>query len=153
MTKLRIILLSLFCVTLFASFEGNDANECDTKALKDKARKAMEPYKFDAAKLMKISNRAGEYMKELEVPLFIGESYRFVFNAEALKTPIGIEIYNKDKDNKHRKLLFSSKEGGADKKEFVWNYENSTKVYIDYTIPAGTDGSFNGCLLFMLGYK
>jgi hypothetical protein len=153
MKKLLTGILGLCCLAIFASFEGPDSETCDTNALKDKARKAMEPFKFDAAKLMKISTRGQEYKKEIEVPLFSGESYRFVFNAEALKSAIGIEIFNKDKDSKNRKLLFSSKEAGADKKEFVWNYDKSTKVYVDYTIPAGENGAFNGCLLFMLGYK
>jgi hypothetical protein len=153
MNKLLIAVLGFACLTVFGAFEGSDSTQCDTNALKDKSRKAMEPYKFDAAKLMKISTRGTEYMKEIEVPLFAGENYRFVFNAEALKSSIGIDIYNKDKDSKHRKLLFSSKEAGADKKEYVWEYSKSTKVYVDYVIPAGENGSFNGCLLFMVGYK
>jgi hypothetical protein len=153
MNKVFFGILGLFCLILFASFAGNEGTDCDTNTLKDKSRKAMEPYKFDAAKLMKISSRKEEYMKEIEVPLYSGESYRFVFNAESLKNMIGIEIYNKDKDSKHRKLLFSSKDAGADKKALVWNYEHSTKVYVDYIIPAGENGAFNGCLLFMLGFK
>jgi hypothetical protein len=88
----------------------------------------------------------------VEVPLFIGEKYRFVFELEALPKQVEVQIYNKDKESKNRKLLFSSKDMG-DKKEFLFEVAKVRHVYVDYVVPPTEAGSYSGCAVFMVGYK
>jgi hypothetical protein len=142
-----ILALGLFCA--FQVGEGS----CDQKALKDKAKKLLEPYKYDLAKVTRIVYKDKPTMKEIEVPLFIGEKYRLVFNTEALPKNVVINCYNRDKESTKRKLMFSSKDAGADKKEFSFEYSFANKIFIDYDIPPGDSTASGGCLVFMLGYK
>lgn len=126
---------------------------CNAKELKEKAKNALEPYKYDSSELTRIMYKKKESVKEVEVPLFIGEEYRIVFELEALPKQVEVQIYNKDKESKNRKLLFSSKSIGADKKEFQFEVSKVRHVYVDYVVPPTEEGSYSGCAVFMVGYK
>lgn len=112
MKKITTILFIAVSVLCF-SFQAEEAAECNAKELKDKAKAALDPYNYDSGKLTKLKSSAKDQVKEVEIPMFIGEKYRLSFNLLALKKNIEINIYNRDKDNSKRKLLFSNK----DKKE------------------------------------
>ncbi|MBS1647718.1 MAG: hypothetical protein JST67_10295 [Bacteroidetes bacterium] len=142
----------VFCNFLLFACAFQSDSPCDAKALKEKAQKQLEPYTYDMAKLTRIAYKAKPWLKEIEVPLFIGEKYRLVFNAEALPKAIDITIYNHDKDSKKRKVLFSSKDA-ANKKMFSFDVSFMRKVFVDYEIPTGDSTAAGGCLVFMLGYK
>ena len=145
------IFLSLLVFVLMA-FQGGDIL-CNAKELKEKAKNALEPYKYDSSELTRIMYKKKESVKEVEVPLFIGEKYRIVFELEALPKQVEVQIYNKDKESKNRKLLFSSKSIGADKKEFQFEVSKVRHVYVDYVVPPTEEGSYSGCAVFMVGYK
>jgi predicted nuclease with TOPRIM domain len=145
-------LFSVLIVFALMSFQGGDIL-CNAKELKEKAKNSLEPYKYDSSELTRIMYKKKESVKEVEVPLFIGEKYRIVFELEALPKQIEVQIYNKDKDSKNRKLLFSSKELGADKKEFQFEVSKTRHVYVDYVVPPTEEGSYSGCAVFMVGYK
>ena len=104
------------------------------------------------SKLTHITYKPQPWLKEIEVPLFIGEKYRLVFNTELLPKQIVISIYNRDKDSKKRKLLFTTKDA-ADKREFAFDLAMARKAFIDYEMPAGDSTVDGGCLIFMMGYK
>ncbi len=142
-------------ILLFISlaFQQGQETPCDAKALKERAKKELELYTYDMAKLTHISYRAKATFKEIEAPLFIGEKYRMVFNTEALPKQVIISVYNRDKDSKKRKLLFTTKDAAADKKQFAFDISLANKAFIDYEIPTGDSISSGGCLVFMLGYK
>jgi hypothetical protein len=144
-------LLSIVIVFFLMAFQSGDVL-CNAKDLKEKARTVLEPYKYDSSELTRILYKATESVKEIEVPLFIGEKYRMVFELEALPKQIEVQIYNKDKENKSRKLLFSSKSMG-DKKEFLFEISKVRHVYVDYVVPPTEAGSYSGCAVFMVGYK
>ena len=152
MKKLFKSLLTFVFIFAFMAFQGGDVL-CNAKELKEKAKVALEPYKYDSAELTRILYKAKETVKEVEVPLFIGEKYRMVFELEALPKQVEVQIYNKDKSSKKRKLLFSSKDIGAEKKEFVFEISKVRQVYVDYIIPPTESGSYSGCAVFMVGYK
>lgn len=150
---LKKISVSFATATLLISSLAFQSDEsCNAKALKENAKQTLDPYQYDMSKLTRIMYKAKPMLKEVEVPLFIGEKYRLVFNTEALPKPVVINIYNRDKDNSKRKLLFSSKDQGG-KKSFSFDYSFARKVYVDYEIPAGDSLMNGGCLVFMLGYK
>ncbi len=153
MRKFIIGTFSFFMLTVLSSFQTVKDSSCDSKALKEKSRKALDPYKYDSAKLTRITYRSKEFLREVEVPLFIGEKYRCVFNTETLSKGIVINVYNKDKDSRNRKLLFSTKDAPVTRTEHVWEHGHSTKIFVDYSVPAGDSATAPGCVLFMLGYK
>jgi hypothetical protein len=134
------------------AFQEGDIS-CNVEALTEKMQKELKPYVYDMSKLTHIGYKEKIWLKELEVPLFIGEKYRMVFNTEALTNQIVISIYNRPKDSKKRKLLFTTKDAPADKREFVFDYAMARQAFIDYEIPAGDSTVSGGCLVFMLGYK
>jgi hypothetical protein len=151
MTKIIKPIVSIVIVFVLMAFQTGDVL-CNSKELKEKAKLALEPYKYDSSELTRILYKAKETVKEVEVPLFIGEKYRMVFELEALPKQVEIQIYNKDKDSKNRKLLFSSKDMG-DKKEFQFEISKVRHVYVDYIVPPTEAGSYSGCAVFMVGYK
>jgi len=152
MKKLSKHLLFFSIVVSFLSFQTGDVL-CDPKVLKEKAKDMLDPYKYDSSELTRIIYKKKESVKEVEVPLFIGEKYRFCFNMEALPKAVEIQIYNKDKDSKNRKLLFSSKSAGLDKKEIQCEISKSRHVFVDYVVPPVETGSYMGCAVFAVGYK
>ncbi|MBS1634840.1 MAG: hypothetical protein JST26_02885 [Bacteroidetes bacterium] len=135
------------------SFQGGPNVLCDQKALKEKTKEFLDPYNYDSSELTRLQYKKKESIKEIEVPLFIGEKYRFAFNTEALPKPIEVQIYNKDKESKNRKLLFSSKGLPADQKQFTFEYAKARHVFIDYVVPPSDSSAFSGCVVFMVGYK
>jgi predicted nuclease with TOPRIM domain len=145
-------LFSLVAIFTLMTFQNSDIL-CNANDLKLKAKKILEPYKYDSSELTNIIYKNKETLKEVEVPMFIGEKYRIIFELEALPKEIEVQIYNKDKDSKNRKLLFSSKELAADKKEFQFEISKVRHVFIDYVIPPAETGSYSGCAVFMVGYK
>lgn len=151
MTKIIKPIVSIVIVFVLMAFQTGDVL-CNAKELKEKAKLALEPYKYDSSELTRILYKAKETVKEVEVPLFIGEKYRMVFELEALPKQVEVQIYNKDKDSKNRKLLFSSKDMG-DKKEFQFEISKVRHVYVDYIVPPTEAGSYSGCAVFMVGYK
>lgn len=136
----------------FMSFQSGDIL-CDPKVLKEKAKDMLDPYKFDSSELTRIMYKKKESVKEVEVPLFIGEKYRFCFNMDAVPKAVEIQIYNKDKESKNRKLLFSFKDAGSDKKEIFFEVSKTRHVYVDYVIPPVETGAYTGCAVFAVGYK
>ena len=138
---------------VFMSFQGGDPLLWDAKELKEKAEDLLDPYKYDSSELTKIIYKENQTIKEVEIPLFIGEKYKVVFVTEALPKALEIQIYNKNKDSKNRKLLFSYKLAGQDKKDINFEISKSRHIYIDYVIPPAEEGSFIGCVVFAVGYK
>ena len=151
MTKIIKPILSIVIVFVLMAFQGGDVL-CNSKELKEKAKLVLEPYKYDSSELTRILYKTKESIKEVEVPLFIGEKYRIVFELEALTKQVEVQIYNKDKESKNRKLLFSSKDMG-DKKEFLFEVSKVRHIYVDYVVPPTEAGSYSGCAVFMVGYK
>ncbi|MES2565335.1 MAG: hypothetical protein V4565_00615 [Bacteroidota bacterium] len=151
MKKIVKPLFSIAIILVLMAFQGGDVL-CNSKELKEKARNTLEPFKYDSAELTRILYKKKESIKEVEVPLFIGEKYRIVFEMEALPKQIEVQIYNKDKESKSRKLLFSSKDQ-MEKKEFLFEVSKTRHIYVDYIIPPTEEGSYTGCAVFMVGYK
>lgn len=153
MNKFLKPLLSVLILVGLTSIQGGDTILCNVKALKEKAENLLDPYKYDSSELTKIIYKKQESVKEVEVPLFIGEKYKVIFVTEALPKAVEIQIYNKDKESKNRKLLFSSKDAGADKKDISFDISMARHIFIDYVVPPVEIGSYSGCVVFAVGYK
>jgi hypothetical protein len=151
-TFLKTLFSSIIIISL-ASFQGGDALLCNAKVLKEKAEALLDPFKYDSSELTRITYKKKESVKEVEIPLFIGEKYKIVFVTEALPKAVEIQIYNKDKESKNRKLLFSLKGADATKKDIQFEVSKSRHIFVDYVIPPVEEGSYSGCVVFAVGYK
>ncbi|HTL82296.1 MAG TPA: hypothetical protein VL651_11350, partial [Bacteroidia bacterium] len=95
-----------------------------------------------------------ETLKEIEIPVFIGEKYKFVFNTAGLSRDVKISLYNKDKEAKNRKELFSFSSTDGEKIKSYIPEGGKTHFYVDYDLPAVSDSlPPSECMVLMLGYK
>lgn len=126
---------------------------CPSTDLKEEIKPMLKPdYKYDSSKITRIKTMGDSSVNEVEVPMFIGEKYKFVFNTAQLQKDVVISIYNKKSGKENRELLYSNrKEKGSQKTTFEWEPGKSRTMYINYEIPKGTTG--DGCVVFLLGYR
>jgi len=153
----RIPLLSLpAAVLLFvltcAFIQVQDS--CDTKGFKDRAKAALDPFKYDSGKLTRLYYKKKDQQKETEVPVFFGETYRFVWNTEGLSRKVKVTVYNKDKESKGRKELFSFVAAPGKNITTFDPEKRMMKYYVDYDLPSVSDSlPPSECVVMMLGYK
>ncbi|HEY9083506.1 MAG TPA: hypothetical protein VIN73_09245 [Vicingaceae bacterium] len=129
--------------------------QCVAADLKNELMPVLKPeYKYDSSKITRVLYKKEAFQSGVEVPLFMGEKYRFVFNTAGLPKDIEINIFDKKPSNKMKNALFtlsSVREMG--KNIYTYEPEKSKKMYIVYTIPATEEEGLKGCVVFLLGYK
>ena len=81
MKRKTIIGFSLCVLLILMSFSEKQDAGCNAKILKERTKASLDPFKYDSAEMTRIQYRNKETIKEVEVPLFIGEKYRVVFLA------------------------------------------------------------------------
>lgn len=154
MKKYIFFSVALISAFILMSFYGEPTITCNAKAIKDKAKTFLDPYKYDSAELTRVMYKNKEVFKETEVALFIGEKYKLAFNTEALPKKIDISIYDKDLDSRKRTLLFSNKDIPFETKQFTYEPKDRTRhLYVDYTIPKADSSAASGCVVFMVGFQ
>jgi hypothetical protein len=150
------IALSVLAFTAISFIPQDDNTEvsdsCNAPELKKKCKDLLDDFQYDAAKITKVSFKDKPQVKELEVPLFMGERYRFVFSKEGLPQDADIEVWDNKFESKKRTLLFTTKNFPEDQVEFVWEPEKSRTMYLTYKVPPTTDVEKKGCFFFMIGY-
>lgn len=135
----------------FAFTTIQSVDNCDKQALSASCRKKMDPFKYDSQKFTKIVFSKKAQQMEVEVPVFVGEKYRLVFNTSALPKPIKVNVYTKDKDAGKREAIFTTKAGDP---EQSFDVPRVRKLFVDYDVPAdSTNSKSSGCMVFMVGYK
>ncbi|OFX69656.1 MAG: hypothetical protein A2X12_01060 [Bacteroidetes bacterium GWE2_29_8] len=154
--KLKRILFkfNFILIIILSSFAGDNPKLCE-EIIKQSC-KALEPYNYDSAESTIIKYKGVEQkLSDIEVTLYFGERYRFVFNTENAPNGIKIEVFDKKSKSSNRQLLFSSEEFKNNKKILYFEPTKSRTMYINYTIPAVTssDSLKTGCVAFALGYE
>jgi hypothetical protein len=152
----KIVLLSLIAVTVisagFTTVQLMDG--CDKRALTENCKKKLDDFKYDSQKYSKINYLDHDQKLEIEVPVFIGEKYRMIFNTSYLPKGIVISVYTKSKDSKKREAIYTTKNEAEGTKVYVFDAPHVRNMYVDYDVP--TDASnpkLSGCVVFMVGYK
>lgn len=148
------IYITLIAV-LFISIAANVKTECDVQVLKKELSKELRPdFKYDSSNISKFKLNTEAQEKEIKIPLFSGEKYKMLFNTAALPSNFEIQIYDKPKSAKNRKLLFSVKDNG-DLTEHVFSFEpkKPQPMYINYILPGSQEEGVYGCAVFLMGYK
>lgn len=151
MKKIALI-FSIISISLFSFAQDEVQDFCNSTETKKTLKEQLGDYSYDASKVTKITFKDKPQLKELEIPLFMGEKYIFTFSKEGLPENVDIEIWDHNYESKKRELLFSSKDFPADQKVYTWEPDKSRKMYIDYKIPPTSDVEKKGCVVFVLGY-
>jgi hypothetical protein len=152
-STLFLVPLSAIFIALTCAFIQT-TETCDAKTLKDNAKAALDPYKYDSGKLTRLYYKKKEQMKELEIPIFLGEKYKVVWNTEGITRSVKVAVYNKDKEAKNRKELYSFTATPGEKIHTYLVEGAKTKIYVDYGLPVVTDSlPPSECMVMMLGYK
>lgn len=153
-SNLFLIPVSVMIISLTCAFIQT-SDTCDTKALKDNAKAALDPYKYDSGKVTRLYYKKKTQLKEMEIPVFVGEKYRMVFNSEGISRDVTITVYNKDKDSKNREELYNAKITVGGEKIHIFDPKGAKlKFYVDYNLPAVADSlPPSECMVMMLGYK
>lgn len=153
MRKITFLLLFTLSVNLVSAQTSDEIPDyCTSTETKKKCKESLGDYSYDASKATKITFKEKPQLKELEIPLYMGEKYRFIFSKEGLPQNVDIEVWDHKFESKKRELLFSSKDFPADQKEYIWEPEKSRKMYVNYKIPPTDDVEKKGCVVFVLGY-
>lgn len=127
--------------------------EFDSRALKAELKLELKPdFKYDSSKTSRFTYKNKELTKEIEIPLYMGEKYRFLFNTAGLPKDVKVEIYNKPLGHKKRKLLYQI-EKKEDQHIYKFDPEKSRKMYVTYTTSIVEEEGLRGCLVFLVGYK
>lgn len=150
--KFLISLIFLTFILGFTTIQSSD--NCDKKTLTANCKKRLEDYKYDSQKFTKINYKNKAQQLEVEVPIFIGEKYRLVFNTSALPKGIIVSVYTKDKESKKRDAIYTNKDAKEGETEFVFDPPRARKMFVDYDVPSdSTNQQLSGCMIFMVGYK
>ncbi len=145
---LSVIFISLTCAFIQA------VDTCDTKALKDAAKEALDPFKYDSGKVTRLYYKKKEQLKELEIPIFVGEKYKIVWNTAGITRPVVISVYSKDKESKNRKEMFTTTATPGEKLHTYEPVGAKFKLFVDYSLPGVSDSlPPSECMVMMLGYK
>lgn len=154
--KKSILTLVLTLIIIVGSAEALQTTfVCPSTDLKNDIKPLLKPeYKYDSSKITRIKIKGQEgKVTEVEVPLFIGEKYKFIFNTTELQENVVISVYNKKLGKSKRELLYSNKdEIDGKKKTFEWEPTKSRTMYINYEVPKDA-GISQGCVVFLLGYR
>lgn len=152
----KILLSSITLIVLLTSTALKiEEVQCVAADLKNELMPILKPeYKYDSSKITRVLYKKEAFQSGIEVPLFMGEKYRFVFNTAGLPKDIEINIYDKKPTSKKKNALFTlSNVREAGKHIYSFEPEKPKKMYVVYTIPATEEKNLKGCVVFLLGYK
>ena len=151
--KKKLFYIVFFTLAFVFTAAKQIPQEFDSRALKSELKLKLKPnFKYDSSKTSRFTYKNKELIKEIEVPLYMGEKYRFLFNTAGLPKEVKIEIYNKPQEHKKRKLLYQLEKTSY---EHIYMFEpkKKKKMYITYTVSAVEEEELRGCLVFLVGYK
>lgn len=128
------------------------ADNCDKKTITANCKKKLKPFKYDSQKFTKITFKDKLQLMEVEVPVFIGEKYRLIFNTSALPKSVQVRIFTKDKDSKKREPIYTSE--NETESIFAFDVPRVRKLFVDYDVPMADSATMNatGCAFLMVGY-
>lgn len=128
---------------------------CDSAVIKSELKQELKPdYRYDSSSITPFKATGQFQGKKIEVPLFDGEKYRFVFNTKGADKNFQIYITNKKDGAKSGKFLYSLKEHREEGKDlYVYEPKKAEKLYITYIVPPSLENPVDFCAAFMIGYK
>lgn len=148
-----IAVLTMFIAITAAGEKKSLTNTCVNKEAKLEAIDSLNTFFYASSKVTNIDYTYRQSVKEVEVPLFKGESYRMVFNRQDLPKNVEVEIYDKSWKEDGRNLLYSSKDQDPSSNILAFEPKRAKNLFINYIIPPAEGSKETGCIVFVLGYQ
>lgn len=150
-----LINLTLIATVFFSSTAVNTVlGQCKSKAIVKSSKQKLTPFKYSGAAVNDILIDDKAKIVDIEFTAYANQEYRLVFcTSDNIGQDIKINIYDKRKNIKSRKLIFetSSKSDSS----LAFDPPKSGNYYIEYHIPAIKDNesTSEGCMILMIGYQ
>jgi hypothetical protein len=160
-----ILSLSIFLTLTFLGFSQQEdvaRLKEDVKTAKDELRNQLGNKKYDGSKTTYFEVGSKNDFKDVEVVLFLRDSYELFFSGKAAGAKVRMRIYDKASDKKDRVMLYEVKNiGGKIEKvsakelnevlNFHYPQAGALKsVFVEYEIMKGKP--HRGAIVMALGY-
>ena len=132
-------------------------NSCSNRTeLREEARLLIRPFKYNLSKTTTISFKRYPQLLRVLVPIYSNQTHRLVFSTKGLPQEIIINIYDKPKSEKRRKVIFtSSPSEPINTFELPEEYKESY-LFVEYSVPPSEaedrSTTIRGCAVLMMGY-
>lgn len=153
MKKNNYIYLALFSVIFLLTANLNLYAQCkEKKAISKACKPQMQPFHYDGMAYNDIQFDEKPKVIDVEFTAFAGEKYKLLFCKSNFQEKVVIKIYDKNKRNKNRKVVYDSSTVETN----IWGFEppRSGNYFIEYEVPVSATGvKKNECMVLLIGYK
>jgi hypothetical protein len=152
--------LLVLAVVLASSFTGrkdagiNDA--CKRSEAIQSVKKEMVPFRYERTTTTNITFKNYDQVREVAIPLFFDNTYKFVVNCEGLPFDIKVEVYDQPMGMRNNPVKIME----STDKQFTFELDETylkSRVYVNYVVPALEDTEDRviqkGCVVLASGYK
>ena len=147
------IKLILFVVGALLFNYNADAQCREKKSIAKSCKPQMKPFHYDGMAYNDLIFDDKAKVIEVEFTAFAGEKYKLLFCKSNFQEKVPIKIYDKNKRNKNRKIVYNSEEQTVSN---FWGFEppRSGNYFIEYEVPASATGvKKNECIVLLIGYS
>lgn len=153
MKKLNLLYLVVFLSLISLTTTSDLFAQCKEKKSISKACKPqMKPFFYDGMAYNDIIFDDKTKVVDVEFTAYAGEKYKLLFCKSNFKENVTIKIYDKNKRNKNRKIVYDSSSVESN----IWSFEppRSGNYFIEYEVPASATGvKKHECMVLLIGYK
>lgn len=145
---------NIFLVIMFVFFANANYAQCNAKQIMKACKPNVQaPYKYDSYVISELKFDKKPKIVEVVFTAFEGQKYKLVFCTNGFEEQVKLDIYNKNKSAKTgRKKLYDNSQG-IDNNFWTFEPPKSGNYYIDYEVPASTDGTIkSGCIVLLISY-
>lgn len=135
-------------------FSTQSMAQCNAKAIMKACKgNVQKPYKYDSYVISELKFDKKPKIVEVVFTAFEGQKYKLIFCTNNFEEPVKLNIYNKSKAIKQGRKKLYDNEQGIDNNFWTFEPPKSGNYYIDYEVPASSDGKpKTGCVILLIGY-
>ncbi|MES2837559.1 MAG: hypothetical protein V4667_08550 [Bacteroidota bacterium] len=153
MKKLNLLYLVVLSALISLTATSDLFAQCkEKKAITKTCKPQMKPFHYDGMAYNDIQFDEKPKVIDVEFTAFAGEKYKLLFCKSNFKENVVIKIYDKNKRNKNRKIVYDSSTVETN----IWGFEppRSGNYFIEYEVPVSSTGvKKNECMVLLIGYK
>ena len=132
-------------------------NSCSNRTeLREEARLLIRPFKYNLSKTTTINFKRYPQLLRVLVPIYAEQTHRLVFSTKGLPQEIIINIYDKPKSEKRRKVIFTSSPSEPINTFELPEEYDEPYLFVEYSIPPSEaedrSTTIRGCAVLMMGY-
>jgi hypothetical protein len=133
------------------------SNSCSNKTeLREEVRLLIRPYKYNLSKTTIINFKRYPQLLRVLIPIYSDQEHRLIFSTKGLPQDIGITIYDRPKNEKRRKVLYTSNSGEPINTFELPEEYKEPYLFVEYSVPPSEaedrNTTIRGCAIMMMGY-